>query len=49
MLRTSGTKESADGARMLRYFRDALTTRTRTDQFEGFSVGTGLAQLALHN
>lgn len=49
MLRTSGTKESADGSRMLRYFRDALTTRTRTDQFEGFSVGTGLAQLALHN
>lgn len=49
MLRTSGTKESADGSRMLRYFRDALTTRTRTDQLEGFSVGTGVAQLALHN
>ena len=47
LLRTAGTQHSADGARLQRYFRDALTTRTRTDQFEGFSVNTGVAQLNL--
>jgi 3-hydroxy-9,10-secoandrosta-1,3,5(10)-triene-9,17-dione monooxygenase len=45
LLRTAGTQHSADGMRLQRYFRDALTTRTRTDQFEGFSVNTGVAQL----
>lgn len=49
LLRTAGTQHSADGARLQRYFRDALTTRTRTDQFEGFSVNTGIAQLDLLN
>ena len=45
MLRNAGSQNSADGARLQRYFRDILTTRTRTDTFELFSVNTGTSHL----
>jgi 3-hydroxy-9,10-secoandrosta-1,3,5(10)-triene-9,17-dione monooxygenase len=45
MLHNAGSQNSADGAPLQRYFRDILTTRTRTDTFELFSVNTGTAHL----
>ncbi|MFC5099103.1 hypothetical protein [Amycolatopsis plumensis] len=45
MLRNAGSQNTADGAPLQRYFRDILTTRTRTDQFEMFSVNTATAHL----
>lgn len=34
LLRTAGSRYSADGETLQRYFRDMVATRTRTDQFE---------------
>jgi 3-hydroxy-9,10-secoandrosta-1,3,5(10)-triene-9,17-dione monooxygenase len=38
MLRSAGSRHSAEGSRLLRYFRDLLTSRTVSDQFELFAV-----------
>ncbi|WP_051579715.1 acyl-CoA dehydrogenase family protein [Pseudonocardia acaciae] len=45
MLRSAGSRHSADGARLQRYFRDMLATRTRTDQLDLFAVTTTQAHL----
>ena len=47
MLRTAGSRHSASNARLLRYFRDMLTTRTRTDQLDIFAVTTAQAHLGI--
>ncbi|MGO1543307.1 MAG: acyl-CoA dehydrogenase family protein [Gulosibacter sp.] len=38
MIRTAGTGASAEGQKMQRYFRDAWTTQSRTDQFQFFAA-----------
>lgn len=45
LFRTAGTRYSADGERLQRYFRDMVATRTRTDQFEFVAAPTGTFHL----
>lgn len=46
MLRSAGSRYSTSGSRLLRYFRDALTVRTTTDQLDLFAVSTTQEHLA---
>lgn len=45
LFRTAGTRYSADGETLQRYFRDMVATRTRTDQFEFVASPTATAFL----
>ena len=45
LIRTAGSSVSADGQPLQRYFRDILTTRTRTDQFDFVAAGAMSMQL----
>jgi 3-hydroxy-9,10-secoandrosta-1,3,5(10)-triene-9,17-dione monooxygenase len=45
MLSSAGSRHSADGARLQRYFRDMVATRTRTDQLDLFAPTTTQAHL----
>ncbi|MGI5127839.1 acyl-CoA dehydrogenase family protein [Pseudonocardia sp. CA-107938] len=46
MLRSAGSRHTADGARLQRYFRDAVTVRTVADQLDLFAVSTTQVHLA---
>jgi 3-hydroxy-9,10-secoandrosta-1,3,5(10)-triene-9,17-dione monooxygenase len=45
MLRSAGSRHSAEGSRLLRYFRDLVTSRTVSDQFELFAVSAAEVHL----
>ena len=45
MLSSAGSRHSADGARLQRYFRDMVATRTRTDQLDLYAPATTQAHL----
>ncbi|WP_158607733.1 acyl-CoA dehydrogenase family protein [Flexivirga caeni] len=47
MLRSSGSRNSAQGSRLLRYFRDLLASRTVSDQFELFAVSAAEIHLGV--
>ena len=46
MLRSAGTRHSADGARLQRYFRDMVAVRSVADQLDLFAISTTQAHLA---
>ena len=47
MLRTATSRHSGTNARLMRYFRDMITTRTRTDQLDVFAVPTAQVHLGI--